>query len=116
MIIVVTGGRDFTAKQMIWAALDQLHAQHHISGLTEGEARGVDTLCRLWAESRNVPCYPRPADWAKHGKKAGILRNADMLLNDPPPTYCVAFPGGTGTADMIRRAERAGLVVWKPYG
>ena len=112
MIILVTGGRDFTAKQMIWDALDKLH----VTGLVEGEARGVDTLCRMWAESRGVTVYAHPADWDKYGKKAGILRNAAMLLNNPPPVYCVAFPGGTGTADMVRRATQAGLVVWRPYG
>src|SRR5262249_25506155 len=31
------------------------------------------------------------------------------------PDGVVAFPGGTGTADMIRRAKKAGLEVWKPY-
>lgn len=26
-------------------------------------------------------------------------------------TLCIAFPGGAGTADMVRRAEAAGLEV-----
>ena len=47
-----------------------------------------------------------PADWAKHGKAAGPIRNAEMLT-EFLPDYIVAFPGGKGTADMLRKAEKA---------
>jgi len=37
------------------------------------------------------------------------------MIDDGKPDGVVAFPGGTGTADMIRRAKKAGLKVWEPY-
>jgi len=51
------------------------------------------------------------ADW-KLGKKAGPLRNQRMI-DEGRPDLVVAFPGGKGTADMVRRAEAAGVKVLK---
>jgi len=45
---------------------------------------------------------------------AGGDRN-QQIIDDGKLDGVVAFPGGTGTADMIRRAKKAGLEVWKPY-
>ena len=44
------------------------------------------------------------ADWEKHGKAAGAIRNQQML-DDYHPDAVIAFPGGRGTADMIKRAR-----------
>jgi ABC-type sugar transport system substrate-binding protein len=33
------------------------------------------------------------------------------MLDEGKPDIVVAFPGGTGTADMVRRARKAGVVV-----
>lgn len=114
MIIIVCGGRDYTAREEAFRLLDQLHAAYPVTGVVQGEARGADTLGKQWAYSRGITTYSYPADWDAHGRKAGAIRNADMLKNNPPPTYCVAFPGGVGTADMIRKANKEGLVVWQP--
>lgn len=39
---------------------------------------------------------------------AGPIRNQQML-DDGKPDLVVAFPGGKGTADMVRRARVAGI-------
>lgn len=115
MITLVTGGRDYYDRSAIYTALDALHASYPITTLIHGCARGVDTICGDWATLRGVPVIRCPADWDTHGKAAGAIRNAQMLRTDPPPTYLVAFPGGRGTADMVRKARAAGLTVWEPY-
>ena len=52
-----------------------------------------------------------PADWEKWDTAAGPKRNQMML--DQKPDIILAFPGGRGTADMIARAEQAGVEVVK---
>jgi hypothetical protein len=51
-----------------------------------------------------------PADWKKHGRSAGPIRNQHML-DVGKPNLVIAFPGGRGTADMMKRAEKAGIEV-----
>jgi hypothetical protein len=73
-----------------------------------GGASGTDFFAHLWA---NSPLGAREeiefkADWTAHGKSAGPIRNQKMLDNGNPDLV-VAFPGGRGTADMVRRAKAA---------
>jgi hypothetical protein len=49
------------------------------------------------------------ADWSI-GRKAGPIRNQRML-DEHKPDLVVAFPGGRGTADMVRRARKSGVEV-----
>lgn len=56
-----------------------------------------------------VAVEARPADWKRFGRAAGVLRNTAMLADRPE--LVIAFPGGKGTADMVRKAKAAGLEV-----
>lgn len=44
------------------------------------------------------------------GKAAGPIRNQHMI-DTAKPDLVVSFPGGAGTADMVRRAKAAGVRV-----
>lgn len=78
-----------------------------------GGATGADSLAGRWALDNAVEqsvFSVSKADWDKHGKAAGPLRNARMLA-EGKPNLVVAFPGGRGTEDMKRRARAAGVEV-----
>ena len=75
-----------------------------------GLATGADDIGKEWAAYWGLDFDPYPADWDKHGKKAGALRNVEMLKKGKP-TKVVAFPGGSGTAHMVRIAKEAGVEV-----
>lgn len=109
MRVLVTGGRDFSDQELLFEALDRLHARHGFTVLVHGDASGADRLSGEWATARGVPVEAHPADWKRHGRAAGPIRNQKML--DTEPELLVAFPGGKGTADMVRRAKQAGLEV-----
>jgi hypothetical protein len=111
MRVVVTGGRDFADTALVDRALSAVHRKHGISTLIEGEARGADRLCAQWAVRLDIPVARFPADWDTHGKRAGHLRNQQMI-DEGKPNAAVAFPGGRGTADMVRRLHSAGIPVW----
>lgn len=64
-----------------------------------------------WAQSRSIKeTYAFPADWKRYGRGAGPVRNQQMI-EEGGADGCIAFPGGRGTADMVRRAKNAGLDV-----
>jgi hypothetical protein len=82
--------------------------------IIEGGARGADTMARKWAANWGCDCITEKADWDKYGRKAGPIRNREMMKHKPD--LVVAFPGGAGTADMIEVAEAAGVTVRKVGG
>jgi len=108
--IIVCGGRDFSDAAAVAAYLGRLTRPFRI---VTGGAPGADALAQDWASRHAVPCDVVPADWATHGRAAGPLRNQRML-DEHQPVAVIAFPGGRGTLDMVRRAEAAGVRVFRP--
>lgn len=108
MRVLVCGGRDYNNKDLVFEELDKIQP----SFLIEGGAKGADTLAWRWGNINLSPDQKRsfPANWDKHGKAAGYIRNQQML-DEGKPDLVLAFPGGKGTADMVRRAQKLGITV-----
>lgn len=122
--ILVCGGRYYGNRALVFKTLDTLLTDRgwHPSDIRviTGGASGADSLGIQWAKDRGAAYKPYYADWddlshpnavikrRKNGKKydalAGHRRNQKMLDREHP-LVVVAFPGGTGTADMISRAK-----------
>lgn len=113
MKLLVCGGRDFADRGFVFAALDRVDAKRRVFLLIHGAASGADALAEEWARARGVSYAPNPARWAELGRRAGMVRNQEML-DLFAPDGVVAFPGGRGTADMVARARAAGVPVWCP--
>lgn len=105
MRVLVCGGRSFDG----WSAVHRTLSEIKPSVVIQGGASGADQLAAKWADVNGVPLVTYPALW-KQGKKAGPIRNA-FMLQDGRPDVVIAFPGGHGTEDMIRKAEAAGVPV-----
>jgi hypothetical protein len=110
MRVLVCGGRDFDDQTLLYETLDALDRIYCFTLVINGAARGADSLAHRWAQDRYIEARSFPADWEKHGKAAGPIRNQKML-DEGKPSLVVAFPGGRGTADMIARARQAGIAV-----
>jgi hypothetical protein len=76
-----------------------------------GGARGVDSLGEEWARKNGIPVERYKPDWKRFGKGAGVMRNSDLVSK---PEALVALWDGksTGTRDVIRKAQEAGLRVF----
>lgn len=117
MRILVCGGRNYTNRKILEEILSDYwysrsHEQQNEFVLIHGDARGADRLARDWCLRT---CYewchaPFPADWNKYGRSAGPIRNKQML-DEGKPSVVLAFPGGKGTANMIKLAIEAGVEV-----
>lgn len=108
MRVLVCGSRHFNDLGLLTRVLDDLE----IDELIEGGARGTDALARTYAEVLAIPVREFQADWNQFGKRAGPLRNIQML-KDGRPDLVVAFlaPDSKGTAHMIKIAKEAGVPV-----
>lgn len=111
-------------RSLVFSTLDDLHSFrgplvcviHGACNCNETSPQrriGADVWADEWAEDRGVKAWKFPADWMLLGKAAGPRRNQKML-NEGKPDLVVAFPGGKGTADMVRKARVAGVEVMEP--
>lgn len=106
---LVCGGRTFDDWRLLRDTLQQIRPALIING----GASGADQLATRWAHHDKVPVCEFPANWRFAGRAAGPLRNQAMI-DFAKPDLVVAFPGGRGTADMVRRAREAGITVVEP--
>jgi len=107
-VVLVCGGRKFTDADTVDRWLSMLRTRPTL--VVHGGAGGADTLAHMWAKLNGVEARPYPADWTKLGPRAGPVRNQQML-DAEKPDLVLAFEGGRGTADMVRRARAAGVPV-----
>lgn len=124
---LVCGGRDFSDFRFLVDTLDALVKKRGtpdviISGgqrtkLPKSSAYiGADHFAEEWARFNGIPMQVFPiADhhWKQLGKSAGPARNSKMILFGRP-THCVAFAGGSGTADMVKQSKKAKIKVIEP--
>lgn len=106
--MLVCGGRNYADKVALYQTLDLLLSK--ISKIVNGGAKGADSLSTRWALDRQVNYKEYPADWSQHGKAAGIIRNGAMLIAEPID-FVIAFPGSSGTKNMIMRSKAAHIEV-----
>lgn len=126
MRVLVCGGRKFDNQELINSVLDRVSEKTKISLVIHGDASGADTLAKAWAKSHRIDTSAYPAQWSDcshsdsvrmrrpdgshYDARAGLRRNQRMI-DVGTPDLVVAFAGGGGTRDMMRRARKAGIPV-----
>ena len=82
--------------------------------VVQGEAKGADRLAARAARSLGMTVHSHPALWSKYGRAAGPIRNQEMLDSHSDIELVMAFHSNIeeskGTADMVRRAKKAGII------
>ncbi len=106
--IAIIGCRHFTDYKFLVEKINELADTNdwNIVQIISGAARGADTLARQLAKKNNIDLLEFPADWDKHGKLAGFMRNSDIVNN---ADVIVAFWDyvSNGTRDSINKAKEA---------
>lgn len=112
MKVLVCGGRDYHDYiHLSQTLLSLFPALKDDDLIISGGAPGADRMAEQFAKDWNIPIVVVRAEWETYGKRAGYLRNVKMA--DLVPDLVVAFPGGEGTAMMVRIAEERGIPVKK---
>lgn len=89
MKIAIIGSRNFTNYKLLQEILEQYKPK--ITLVVSGAAKGADSLGEKWALENNIQTLIFPADWNQYGKRAGFIRNEDIIKNCD---CCVAFWDG----------------------
>jgi len=112
--IGVVGSRSFHDYDRLKKVLDleiknaRIYKPDRNIRIVSGGARGADTLARRYAYSRDDVKYTEhKPDWKKYGRKAGIVRNMEVIRNSG---RIIAFWNGKskGTKHVIATARQVG--------
>jgi hypothetical protein len=106
MKLIISGGRKYKFTQEDIELLDSI--KHTITEIVTGGATGADSEGVLWAVANDIPVKQFPADWARLGKKAGVVRNKEMAVYGDA---VLLFTGGRGTMNMYNCAIKEGITV-----
>lgn len=107
MRVLVTGSRAWTDAERVYAELNAVYEPGMV--VVHGAARGADRMASDWAKMRGVEEEPHHADWDRFGKRAGFIRNWEMVKAGAD--LCLAFPLGEsrGTRSCMKLAQQQGI-------
>lgn len=119
MRLLVTGSRDWPWPDAVGDELDKILDSPHGPTLivVQGYSGNVDMAAYDWAayeealNIQDVKPESHEANWKELGKKAGPLRNKEMV--DMGADLCLAFRlnKSRGTTDCMDRCYQAGIPV-----
>jgi cysteine synthase len=111
--VIIAGSRHFSNYDLLKFKCNRI-----LRGLStdevqivSGGAKGADKLGEQYAKEHGFDCVKFPANWDKHGKAAGPIRNKQMAEYSD---CLIAFWNGStsgGTSNMIKTANKLGLEV-----
>ena len=105
MKLIVAGGRNYNNYAHLKKTLDAFRLKYHVEEIVSGADHGVDTLGEQYAKEHDIWLTQFPADWNKHRKAAGPIRNAQMAEY---ADCLLAFWDGSskGTKNMIENMHK----------
>lgn len=111
--ILVTGSRDREDQDVVYRALADvvraLPADREVTVIHGACPNGADHMAHEWARGYGATIEAHPANWVKHGPKAGPIRNALMVTAGAD--ICLAFVRNQsrGASYTARLADAAGI-------
>lgn len=119
MKLIIAGGRDYENRDFIFKRIDILRNGFEVTEIVSGRGFkfdrdrriyiGADFFGEEYAKERGLALKTMPADWDKHGKIAGPIRNCQMAKY---ANAAALFPGGKGTENMFKEAQKHGLMIF----
>ena len=110
--VIIAGGRDFESSVDVLNTIEGILCNKYNFGdgsgdieMVTGTAKGADQIPYWYKEHYLIPIKEFPADWDKHGKSAGHIRNAEMA--DYADALIAFWDGKSrGTKGMIDVAKK----------
>ncbi|WP_336801646.1 SLOG family protein [Kaistia sp. MMO-174] len=113
----------------LFQVLDAAVSRLRLTLLIHGGAFGADRNAGSSAKARGIAMQIYQAEWSADVERAGAVvrvnsrgnrydaaagaRRNQQMIDEGKPEVCIAFPGGSGTRDMVSRATKAGVRVIK---
>jgi len=109
MKVIIAGSRTITNYDLVEDHI--LQSGFAIEEVVCGEASGVDSLGKEYAEQFQVPVTSFKPNWKEEGKAAGPIRNRKMA--EYADALIAIWDGKSrGTLNMIQEAVKRGLLLY----
>lgn len=116
MKLAIIGSREFCDWELFTEGITRILEQEGKLPIlvVSGGARGADRMGEKWAKDNGIKTLVFKPEWGKHGKRAGLIRNADIIEN---ATHVLAFPSesGSGTQHALGLAKEKNLPIQVIY-
>jgi hypothetical protein len=112
--VIISGDRNWHCDALARRVIARLVARHGEVDIVQGAADGVDRAFVEAAFDAGCGVSSFPADWQKHGKKGGPIRNAEMVAAGADFVIAVhrSLAWSRGTRDLVKRSLEAGIPVY----
>jgi hypothetical protein len=109
--VAFVGSRDFKDSDIILRAMERMVDRFESDiVIVSGGARGADLFSQIHADSLQIGHQTFYADWESHGRRAGALRNQQIV---DASSVLLAFTCGTsitrGTSITVEMARKKGI-------
>lgn len=110
MRVIIAGSRHYQNYEVVEQAI--VDSGFNVTEVVFGGSRGVDKLGLDWAIKHGVTVKTFLADWERHGKGGGPIRNTQMASY--ADALILVWNGiSHGSADMKRKAEKRKLLIYE---
>lgn len=110
--VIVTGSRYWASDEHIEIIVRELSKLPANTVIVHGAAKGVDTISAVVGELLGFEVRSYPADWKRFRKRAGPIRNQQML-DCERPDIVIGFHDdidkSSGTKHMLKISKDAGI-------
>ena len=114
--VLITGDRNWQSINVATIVLSRLSRRYGERGylIVHGDASGVDAAFEDKARSLRIRTEPHPADWETLGRRAGPVRNGQMVAAGADFAIAVHRELGRskGTRDCVEKCLAAGIPVY----
>lgn len=106
--VIVAGSRTWDDWETMESILDAWKPR--IKEIVSGNARGADEMGEWWASKNEVQLKVVPANWSRHGRAAGHIRNKEMA--EYADGLILFWDGKSpGSRNMLNLAKQRRLVI-----
>lgn len=114
MRLIIAGSRHYPparADELVTKAMTHILTRLQPTRVLCGCADGIDDAGQRWAHANGIPVEYHPADWTRHGRAAGPLRNRQMAAH--ADALVLIWDGKSrGSDSMLNEARAARLRVF----
>jgi len=114
MILLIAGSRTFNDYELLKSKVEDSVELEEVTLVISGGANGADLLAEKFALEHDLEFRCYPADWDKYGKRAGFIRNSEMVsLSDIVLLFWDGKSKGTESTLQLARNRAKPLRIFR---